>query len=115
MTITNSNSDVDCFGSLLRARMLGGGLPVGKAKPDLGEVQETLLVPLYGRARDAAARRSILNDVRARELVDGIDYDFARFDRELLLQTVLRTAALICTSQAMNSPSPNEPPVGNIR
>src|SRR5580693_1102998 len=63
------------------ARTLGGGHPVGKTRPDLGEVQETLLVPLYGRARDATARRSILNDVRARELVDGIDYDFARFDR----------------------------------
>jgi O-methyltransferase involved in polyketide biosynthesis len=65
---------------------------VGKTRPDLGEVQETLLVPLYGRARDATARRSILNDVRARELVDGIDYDFARFDRGLLLTTVLRTS-----------------------
>ncbi|QZA17149.1 class I SAM-dependent methyltransferase [Mycobacterium malmoense] len=65
---------------------------MGKARPDLGEVQETLLVPLYGRARDATARRSILNDVRARELVNGIDYDFARFNRGLLLTTVLRTS-----------------------
>jgi len=66
--------------------------PVEKSRPDLGEVQETLLVPLYGRARDATARRSILNDVRARELVDGIDYDFARFSGGLLLTTVLRTS-----------------------
>ncbi|KEF94872.1 hypothetical protein K883_05296 [Mycobacterium sp. TKK-01-0059] len=65
---------------------------MGKSRPDLGEVQETLLVPLYGRARDATARRSILNDVRARELVGGIDYDFARFSRGLLLTTVLRTS-----------------------
>lgn len=65
---------------------------MSKARPDLGEVQETLLVPLGGRARDATAHRSILNDVRARELVDGIDYNFARLNRGLMLTTVLRTS-----------------------
>ncbi|GAB10898.1 putative methyltransferase [Gordonia araii NBRC 100433] len=46
---------------------------------NLGSVQETLLVPLYGRAVDARRRRSILSDTRAAEIVDGIDYDFSKF------------------------------------
>jgi O-methyltransferase involved in polyketide biosynthesis len=65
---------------------------VGKIQPGLGEVQETLLIPLYGRARDATARRSILNDRRARELVDSLAYDFDRFQRGALYGSVVRTA-----------------------
>jgi O-methyltransferase involved in polyketide biosynthesis len=52
---------------------------MSKTAPDLGEIQETLLIPLYARARDAASRRPVLGDQRARELVDAIDYDFTRF------------------------------------
>lgn len=65
---------------------------MGKVKPELGEVQETLLIPLYGRARDAARRHPVLGDVRARELVDSIDYDFRRFRGGSLPGSVLRTA-----------------------
>ncbi|MFT4201099.1 class I SAM-dependent methyltransferase [Gordonia sp. (in: high G+C Gram-positive bacteria)] len=46
---------------------------------DLGKVQETLLIPLYGRARDARRKRSVLHDTRAAEIVDGLDYDFSTF------------------------------------
>ncbi|MFT4226514.1 class I SAM-dependent methyltransferase [Micropruina sp.] len=60
--------------------------------PRLGEVQETLLIPLYGRAKDAAARRSVLGDERAREMVASIDYDFARFRGGSLPGSVLRTS-----------------------
>jgi O-methyltransferase involved in polyketide biosynthesis len=65
---------------------------VSKLRPDLGEVQETLLVPLYARAHDAASRRPILDDRRARELVETIDYDFGRFRGSSLFGSVLRTA-----------------------
>lgn len=65
---------------------------VGKIRPDLGEVQETLLIPLYGRARDATARRPILNDQRARELVESLAYDFGRFRGGALYGSVVRTA-----------------------
>jgi O-methyltransferase involved in polyketide biosynthesis len=67
---------------------------MSKAPPALGQVQETLLIPLYGRARDAASRRPVLGDRRARELVDGLDYDFTRFGGPSLSGSVLRSAIL---------------------
>ncbi|UVO14015.1 class I SAM-dependent methyltransferase [Mycobacterium sp. SVM_VP21] len=65
---------------------------MGKVQPDLGEVQETLLIPLYGRARDNAKRHPILHDARAAELVNDLDYDFTRFRGGSLPGSVLRTA-----------------------
>ncbi|KWX21683.1 methyltransferase [Mycolicibacterium wolinskyi] len=65
---------------------------MAKVEPALGEVQETLLIPLYGRARDAAARRPVLHDRRAVELVDRIDYDFTKFGGPSLSGSVLRSA-----------------------
>ncbi len=60
--------------------------------PTLGAVQETLLIPLYGRAVEHAKPEPALRDPRARELVAGIDYDFSRFDAlPSLTGSVLRT------------------------
>jgi O-methyltransferase involved in polyketide biosynthesis len=67
---------------------------MSKVAPELGRVQETLLIPLYGRARDAALRHPVLGDKRARELVDGLDYDFTRFGGPSLSGSVLRSAIL---------------------
>ncbi|RVU23293.1 class I SAM-dependent methyltransferase [Streptomyces antnestii] len=59
----------------------------------LGSVQETLLIPLYGRAVDARRKDSVLGDTRAAELVASLDYDFTRFDDlPSLTGAVLRTA-----------------------
>lgn len=59
----------------------------------LDAVQETLLIPLYGRAVDHARPAPVLGDARAAELVASLDYDFARFDGlPSLLGAVLRTA-----------------------
>ena len=66
--------------------------PEDKTDVDLGEVQETLLIPLYGRAKDAASRKSVLGDVKAREIVDSIDYDFAKFRGTSLSGSVLRSS-----------------------
>ncbi|BDH59135.1 class I SAM-dependent methyltransferase [Tsukamurella sp. PLM1] len=63
-----------------------------QAKIELGDIQETLLIPLYGRARDAAAKRSVLGDSTAIELVDAIDYDFGRFTGPSLPGSVLRAS-----------------------
>ena len=52
-------------------------------KIDLGGVEETLLVPLWGRAKFSRENPSILNDTKATELVEGLDYDFARLDKSL--------------------------------
>ncbi|MGY1439393.1 class I SAM-dependent methyltransferase [Streptomyces reniochalinae] len=57
-----------------------------------GTVQETLLIPLYGRAVETRKDQPALRDPRAEELVAAIDYDFARFDGlPSLLGSVLRT------------------------
>lgn len=58
----------------------------------LGEVQETLLIPLYGRAQDAGRPGSILRDTKAIELVAAIDYDFAKFRGPSLAGSVLRAS-----------------------
>ncbi|MER7408541.1 class I SAM-dependent methyltransferase [Streptomyces sp. NPDC000070] len=60
---------------------------------DLGTVQETLLIPLYGRAVESRKEDAILADPRAEEIVAAIDYGFARFDDlPSLTGTVLRTS-----------------------
>jgi hypothetical protein len=59
----------------------------------LGTIQETLLIPLYGRAVENRKEKAVLRDPVAEELVAAIDYDFARFDGlPMLLGTVLRTS-----------------------
>ncbi len=52
-------------------------------KLDLSGVEETLLVPLWARAKFSRENPSILNDTKAIELVEQLDYDFARFDKTL--------------------------------
>lgn len=65
---------------------------VTKETVRLGAVQETLLIPLYGRALDAKARRPVLGDVEAPRMVERIDYDFAKFRGPSLGGSVLRSA-----------------------
>ena len=59
----------------------------------LGQVQETLLVPLYARALDTLGKRPILKDPKAVEIVRSIDWDFRRFNqRRRVVGCTLRTA-----------------------
>ncbi|MFD4529465.1 class I SAM-dependent methyltransferase [Streptomyces sp. NPDC058470] len=59
----------------------------------LGTVQETLLIPLYGRAVENRNPDPALRDPRAEDIVASLDYDFARFDNlPSLIGTVLRTS-----------------------
>src|SRR4051794_1921336 len=51
----------------------------------LGEIQETLLITLWARAAESRQSRPILEDPRAVEIVDEIDYDFDRFGRETVI------------------------------
>lgn len=51
----------------------------------LGAVQETLLVPLYGRAVETGKPNGVIHDPKAVEMVGRIDYDFARLDGEATL------------------------------
>lgn len=59
----------------------------------LGTIQETLLIPLYGRAVENRKEEPVLRDPRAEEIAAAVDYDFGRFDNLPSLQgTVLRSA-----------------------
>jgi O-methyltransferase involved in polyketide biosynthesis len=61
----------------------------------LDPVQETLLIPLYGRAVETAKPQGVLRDDMAIQIVRRIDYDFSRFDGgPSLLGTALRTCIL---------------------
>ncbi len=52
----------------------------------LGEVQETLLIPLYMRALETQRPDAICRDEQALEIVGSIDYDFSKFDDAAILQ-----------------------------
>jgi O-methyltransferase involved in polyketide biosynthesis len=59
----------------------------------LGAVQETLFIPLAGRARETRKKRPVLRDPKAAEMVASIDYDAAKYGRGAGgLVTVLRGA-----------------------
>jgi len=59
----------------------------------LGRVQETALVPLYARALESRRKRPILEDPKAVEIVDSIDWDFRRFgQRRRVVGCALRSA-----------------------
>ncbi|MFY1637087.1 class I SAM-dependent methyltransferase [Solwaraspora sp. WMMB335] len=44
----------------------------------LGAVEQTLMIPLYGRAVETRKRRPLLSDPRAVQIVESLGYDFAR-------------------------------------
>lgn len=52
-----------------------------KEKLNLNAVEETLLITLYMRAKESRRKDAIIRDELACELVDKIDYDFAKFDK----------------------------------
>jgi len=59
----------------------------------LGQVQETALVPLYCRALEGRRRRPILTDPKAAEIVDSIEWDYQRFgQRRRVVACALRSA-----------------------
>ncbi|MEM6732540.1 MAG: class I SAM-dependent methyltransferase, partial [Myxococcota bacterium] len=45
----------------------------------LGAVQETLLIPLLGRAVETEKGRGLINDPKAVEIVETLDYDFDKW------------------------------------
>lgn len=50
-----------------------------KQTVNLGEVQETLLIPLISRAAETARPNGLLKDPRAVEIVEQLDYDFSKW------------------------------------
>ncbi|MGZ4883400.1 MAG: class I SAM-dependent methyltransferase [Halobacteriota archaeon] len=60
---------------------------------NLGDIEETLLLPLWGRATISRDYPSLLNDAKAVELVEQIDYDFSTIDNTLRYVTHINHAA----------------------
>jgi O-methyltransferase involved in polyketide biosynthesis len=54
-----------------------------KAEIDLGNVQKTLLLPLWGRAKESQKTNPLLVDNTAVKLIDKIDYDFSKMEKSL--------------------------------
>lgn len=63
-----------------------------KIKPHLGAVQETLLLPLIGRAEEAGWKEPILNDRKAVELVQQLDFDYQRAAGQMMEVGILSMA-----------------------
>ncbi|MEM9660114.1 MAG: class I SAM-dependent methyltransferase [Planctomycetota bacterium] len=61
----------------------------------LGPVQETLLIPLLGRAESTLAKRPLLADHKAVEIVGKLDYDFSKWRAtKTLVGATIRTRML---------------------
>ncbi|WP_145263998.1 class I SAM-dependent methyltransferase [Calycomorphotria hydatis] len=54
-------------------------MALSKHTLELGEVQETLLIPLWARAAESKRSQPILHDAKAVEVCDRIDFDFSKF------------------------------------
>lgn len=52
----------------------------GKVSINLAGVPETLLIPLYCKAKASKEENPKINDQKAIEIVDSLDYDFSKFD-----------------------------------
>ncbi|MFF4197915.1 class I SAM-dependent methyltransferase [Nonomuraea sp. NPDC001831] len=65
-------------------------------QPDLGLIQETLLLTLHARARDAELPRPILGDTLSADLAGRIDYDFGKLKvkTNVVVTTALRSRKL---------------------
>jgi len=64
-----------------------------KIKIDLSNVSETLLISLWSRSKISREHNSLLNDAKAIELVEQIDYDFSTIDKALRVEGTLLDAA----------------------
>ena len=55
---------------------------MNKIKPEIkDDIAETLFIPLLSRAHESHRKDAILKDPMACELVEKIDYDFAKFGK----------------------------------
>jgi len=63
-----------------------------KIPVNLGPVQETLLIPLLGRAVETQKGSGLIQDEKAVEIVDALDYDFSKWEKSRALAgATLRT------------------------
>jgi O-methyltransferase involved in polyketide biosynthesis len=62
------------------AMMHGGNMNNQDIKIDLGAIQETLILPLWARARETEKDNPIVCDPYAKNIVERIDYDFSQIE-----------------------------------
>ena len=69
-----------------------------KIKIELGNVQKTLFLPLWGRAVESKKRKPMLVDETAVRIIEQVDYDFAPMTANLeeLSQIAWIKRSLIC-------------------
>ena len=63
----------------------------------LGDISETLMIPLWCRAIETQRRGGVLRDPKAQEIVASLDYDFDRrfaAHRDLAFRACLRTVSI---------------------
>ncbi|MGZ4863664.1 MAG: class I SAM-dependent methyltransferase [Halobacteriota archaeon] len=60
---------------------------------ELSSLEKTLVVPLWHRAQASKAHPELLNDVKAIELVNQLDYDFSIFEQRFTTEDSVRSAA----------------------
>jgi O-methyltransferase involved in polyketide biosynthesis len=63
-----------------------------KSKIDLNGLEETLLLPLWSRAKISREYNSFFSDLKAIELIEQIDYDFSKIDEALRFEGILLNA-----------------------
>lgn len=73
-------------------RVCNGGM-TDRREAELGSVQQTLFIPLAGRARESERKRPALRDPKAVEMMRSIDFDIAGYAKGWggAFITVLRT------------------------
>jgi O-methyltransferase involved in polyketide biosynthesis len=77
--------------------------------PDLTGVAETLLLPLYIRARESRRPDAILKDRLVEDLIDRLDYDFSsfKFDKDDEVGIILRVRQFDHYARAFLEQNPN--------
>jgi O-methyltransferase involved in polyketide biosynthesis len=60
--------------------MFGGNMSNQGMQIDLGAVQETLMLPLWARARETEKEYPVVCDPYAKSIVEKVDYDFAQIE-----------------------------------
>lgn len=82
-----------------------------KIAVDLGPVQETLLIPLLGRAVETLKAKGLIQDEKAVQIVQSLDYDFTKWQKsKSLAGATLRTRMYDQDVQAFL----NQHPTGTI-
>ncbi|HTR82072.1 MAG TPA: class I SAM-dependent methyltransferase [Bacteroidota bacterium] len=63
-----------------------------KIKIDLGDVQRTLLIPLFGRAKEYEKEHPLIKDKYAHDIVERLDFDFNDVFKHMPVQISVNSA-----------------------